>query len=166
MCSICVNSTDFVLFSMIWYCRVQSPAVSQRKMYDDVVFAHRFSYALTMFGNRELIGLSRLLHAHIAYEKIQPKSSTNIVEFPTVCMIWYGWIQSSAMFKQKDVRWYIFRWSIAISIDYVWSRCIDRAISTPRFSFCIWNSYIKNHHCYLAWCGKRSLMQDCSEILV
>ena len=37
-------------------------------MYDDLVFGDRFRYPLTMFGNRLLIGLSQLLHAHIAYE--------------------------------------------------------------------------------------------------
>ena len=36
-------------------------------MYDDAVFADRFRYQLTMFGILVLIGLSRLLHAHIAY---------------------------------------------------------------------------------------------------
>ena len=38
------------------------------KMYDDAVMADRFRYQLTMFGVRVLIWLSRLLHAHIAYE--------------------------------------------------------------------------------------------------
>ena len=37
-------------------------------MYDDAVFADRFRYQLTMFGIPVLIGLSRLLRAHIAYE--------------------------------------------------------------------------------------------------
>ena len=37
-------------------------------MYDDVVFADRFRYPLTMFGNPVWTGLSRLLHAHITYE--------------------------------------------------------------------------------------------------
>ena len=37
-------------------------------MYDIVVFADRFRYTLTTFEIRLLIGLSRLLHAHIAYE--------------------------------------------------------------------------------------------------
>ena len=37
-------------------------------MYDDAVFADRFRYQLTMFGIRVLIGLSRFLHAHVAYE--------------------------------------------------------------------------------------------------
>ena len=37
-------------------------------MYDDVLFADRFRYPMTMFGNRVLIGLSLLLPAHISYE--------------------------------------------------------------------------------------------------
>ena len=37
-------------------------------MYDDVVFADRFRYPLAMFGNRDSFVLSRLLHAHIAYQ--------------------------------------------------------------------------------------------------
>ena len=48
------------------------------KMYDDVVFADRFRYPLTMFGIRVLIGLSRLLHAHIAYEIDTAKIITEI----------------------------------------------------------------------------------------
>ena len=36
--------------------------------YDDALFADRFRYLLTMFGIRMLIGLSRLIHAHVAYE--------------------------------------------------------------------------------------------------
>ena len=37
-------------------------------MYDDAFFASRFRYQLSMFGIRLLIGLSRLIHAHVAYE--------------------------------------------------------------------------------------------------
>ena len=69
MSSICGNSRDFfLLFSMIGCCRIQSPACSNNEMYDDAVFADRFRYQLTLFGIHELIGQSRLLRAHIAYE--------------------------------------------------------------------------------------------------
>ena len=37
-------------------------------IYDDAVFADRFRYQLTMFGIGVLIGLSRLIHTHIACE--------------------------------------------------------------------------------------------------
>ena len=37
-------------------------------MYDDAIYVDRFRYQLAMFGIRLLIGLSRLIHAHVAYE--------------------------------------------------------------------------------------------------
>ena len=37
-------------------------------MDDDAVLADRFRYQLTMFEIREVVGLSRLIHANIAYE--------------------------------------------------------------------------------------------------
>ena len=60
-------------------------------------------------------------------------------------MILYGWIQSSAMIKQQDVRWCGFRWSIPLSFGYVGNSNIDRAISTPSCSYCVWNRYCQNH---------------------
>ena len=56
-------------------------------MYDDTDFADRFLYQLNVFGIRVLIGLSRLCHAHIAYETDVAKSSQNSTEFPIICMI-------------------------------------------------------------------------------
>ena len=94
-----------------------------------------------------------------------PKSSQHSAEFSIVWIILYGWIQSSAMFKQQDIRWYGFQWPILISIGYVWSAYIHGDIATPWYSYCIWNSYIKNHNWWHAWCWNRSLMQDCSEKL-
>ena len=41
---------------------------ANNEMYDDAVFADRLRFKFTMFGIRILIGLSRLVHAHIAYE--------------------------------------------------------------------------------------------------
>ena len=37
-------------------------------MYDDAISADRFRYQLTMFGIIVFIGLSRLIHTHIACE--------------------------------------------------------------------------------------------------
>ena len=79
-------------------------------------------------------------------KQILPKSSQLSVEFPIVFVIWYGWTQSSAMLKQQDVRWYGSRWWIPISTNYFWSVCIDRSISMPRYSYWIWNIYMKDHH--------------------
>ena len=75
-----------------------------------------------------------------------PKSSPHSAEFPIAFfLIWYCWIQSSAVFKQQDVRWCRFRWSIPLSIDYVWNSAVDREISISSCSYCIWNRYLQNH---------------------
>ena len=194
----------FRLLSMIWYCRVQSPAMSKRqrwtmmqfslidsvihwylwescidriistpscsyciwnrycqnhrrimlnfqllvwfdevefncmpypndKMYDDAVFADAFRYSLAMlvFGYIAR-AISTPSCSYCIWNRYYQNHRSILPEFPIVCMIWYGWIQSSAMFKQQDVRWHSYRWSISISIDCVWSECINRAISTPR----------------------------------
>ena len=63
------------------------------------------------------------------------------------CLAWFDTVEfMPAVSKQRAVRWCGRRGSIPLSIDYVWSVHIDRAISTPWYTCCIWNSYIKNHH--------------------
>ena len=114
------------------------------KMYDDAVFADRFHYQLTIFR----IGL--LVCWYCTWKKTELPKSSHSAEFSIVFMIWYDWIQSYAMFKTQDVRWCRFRSSIPTSIDNVWSRCIDPAISTPWYTYWIWNSYIKNRQWQLA----------------
>ena len=49
------------------------------KMYDDEIFADRFRYQLAMLEIPLLVRLSRLLHAHIAYEVAVPKSPQKYV---------------------------------------------------------------------------------------
>ena len=138
---------NFLLFAWFDELEFNRLPCSNNKIYDDAAFADRFRCQLAMFGIRVLIWLSWLLHVHTAYIwQMVPKSSQHSAEFPIVCMILYGWIQSSAMFKQQHVRWYDFQWSILISIDYVWSVYIHGAILSPWYSYCIWISYIKNHH--------------------
>ena len=58
------------LYCSAWFDTVEFNRLpcSKKEMYDDAVFAIRFRYQLTMFGIRLLIWISRLLHAHIAYE--------------------------------------------------------------------------------------------------
>ena len=75
-------------------------------------------------------------------------------EFPIVWLLWYARIQSSAMFKQQDIRWCGFRWSIPLSIGYVRNSDIDMAILTPSCSFCIYNrgAEIIAAFCRIAYC--------------
>ena len=63
--SILPNFLFFASFDTLEFNRLPC---SNNKMYDDAVFAARFRFQLTMFGIGVLIGLSRLPHAHIAYE--------------------------------------------------------------------------------------------------
>ena len=62
-------------FCRFFYCLACSETVElnrlpcpNNEMNGDAVFAFRFRYQLAIFGMRVLILLSRLLHAHIAYE--------------------------------------------------------------------------------------------------
>ena len=73
-------------------------------MYDDAVFADRFRYQLTMFGFPVLIGLSRPLHAHIAYEIDTSKIIAAFFRISYCLHDFIRLIQSSAMTKQQDVR--------------------------------------------------------------
>ena len=57
-----------LLFAWHYTVKFNRRPCSNKKMYDDVVFSDRFRYQLTMFEACILIGLSRLLDTHIAYE--------------------------------------------------------------------------------------------------
>ena len=109
------------------------------KMYGDVVFAVRFGYKLTMFLHHVLLGLCRLLHAHIAYEIDISKIIAEIyrISFSLCDLIRLNSI--ACLIQTTRCRMIL----IPISVDYVWSLYIDRAISTPRYSYWIWKSYIK-----------------------
>ena len=65
--------------------------------------------------------------------------------FLLLSLISYCRVQSPAVSKPKDVQWCNFRWSIPLSIDYVWASSIDKVISTPSCSYGIWNRYCRNH---------------------
>ena len=140
-------------FCRFLYCFAWSDTVKfnrlpcpKNEMYDDAVFANGFRYQLTMLGTRVLIWLSRFFHAHIAHVIDTHKIIAEFFRISYCLLIWYARIQSSAMFKRQDVRWYGFQRSILISIDYVWSVYIHGATSSPWDSYCIWNSSIRNHH--------------------
>ena len=66
------------LYCLAWFDTVEFNRLPcpKNEMYDDAVFAIRFPYQLTMFGIRILIWISRLLHAHIAYEIVIKKITT------------------------------------------------------------------------------------------
>ena len=63
-------------------------------MYDAIVLADRFRYQLTVFGIPVLIGLSQLLHAHIAYELDTAKI---ITKFFLISYCLYDWMQLNSI---------------------------------------------------------------------
>ena len=102
-----VKCVTYAAILQIFYCLAWSDTVEfnrlpcpNNKIYDDAVFADRFRYQLTMCGIRVLIWLSRLPHAHIACEIDTDKIIASFFEFPFVCMILYGWIQSCVQFPK------------------------------------------------------------------
>ena len=73
-------------------------------IYDDAVFSDRFRYQLAMFGIRVLIGLSRLRHAHIAYETDYVKI---IAAFCRISYCLYDLIRMNSIVchvQEQDVR--------------------------------------------------------------
>ena len=113
------------------------------EMYGDAVFAIRLRYQLAIFGIRVLIWLSWLLHARIAYITDGAKIIAAFCRI-SYCLDDLIRLNSIVGYVQiTNVRWYGFQWSILISIDYVWRVYIHGAISTPQYSYCVWNSYIK-----------------------
>ena len=139
------------VYCLVWFDTVEFNRLPclKNEMYDDAVFANRFLYQLTMFEIRVLIWLSRFFHAHLAYVIDTDNIITAFSEYPIVCLIWYARIQSSAMFKQQDIRWCGFRWSIPLSIGYVRNASINMAILTPSCSYCIFSRCCQNHRSIL-----------------
>ena len=128
------HSAEYLLFVWLYTVEFNRLPFPNDKMYDDVVFADRFRYSLTSSGNRVWIGLPRLLYVHIAYEIDSAKISAAFCRISYCLYDLYGWIQSTAVFKRQNLRWCSFRWSIPLSIDYVWESSIDSVITTPSCS--------------------------------
>ena len=115
-------------------------------IYDEAVFADQFRYQLTMFGIRVLIWLSRLLHAHIASEIDTAKI---IAAFFRISYCLEDLIRLNSIYCHFQTTRCTNLWFLKIDSDInllCWSVYTDSAISTPWYSYCIWNRYIQNHH--------------------
>ena len=136
----------FLLFSMILYCRIQLPAVYKQRDVRWCGFRWSIPLSIDNFAIPVLIGLSRLLHAHIAY-KID--TSKIIAAFFRISYRLHDLIRlNSIVCHAQTTRYTMMRFTlIDFDINWLWlSVYIHRAISTPWYSCCIWNSYIKNHN--------------------
>ena len=108
----------FLLFRMIWYCRIKSPAVSKEQDMQWCCFRWSIPLSIDYVWNSSIdCAISTPSCSYCIWSRWCQNHSKHSAEFPIVCIIWYGWIQSSAMFKEQDVRWCGYRWSIQISID-------------------------------------------------
>ena len=70
-------------------------------IYDEKVFADRFRYQLTMFEDRELARIYRLLHAHIAYEMAVAKMTAEICRI-SYCFEWFDAVEFNRLLSPYD----------------------------------------------------------------
>ena len=129
----CITSNVFHMrqFCRFFYClswlytaefnRLSCP---NNKMYDDAVFADRFRCQLTMLEIHEVIGLSRLVHANIAYDIV----TTNIIA--ALCRISYS---LHDFIRMSSIVCYVKRARCMM----VWFSMIDSDINWLMFEVCI-----------------------------
>ena len=136
----------FLLISKIWYFRIQSLAVSKQRDVRWCCFRWSIPLSIDYVRNSCIDMAISTPHAHIAYKIYTDKI---ILAFFRISYCLHDLIRLNSIVCYVQTTWCTmmwFRWSIPISIDYVWSVHIDRAILTRWCSYCVWNSNIKNHH--------------------
>ena len=114
--------SEFPIVCLIWYAWMKSSVMFKQQ--DTRWCGFRWSIPLSIDYVRNScidMAISILSCSYCICNRYRQNHRSILPEIPIVCMILYGWIQSSAMFKQQDLRWYGSQWSILISIDYVWS---------------------------------------------
>ena len=119
---------------------------SKNKIYDDADFADRFRYPLAMFVMRVLILLSWVLHAHIAYVTDCAKI---IAAFSRISYCLHDFKRMNWIVDDVQTTRCTMIWVSIVDSDINWLclKCVySRGYSTPWYSYCIWNSYIKYHH--------------------
>ena len=87
------------------------------KMYDNAVFDDRFHSQLTMFGIGVLFRLSRLLHAHIAYEI---DSATIIAAFCRIAYCLHDLIRLNSIMCHVQTTRCTMIWLSMIDFDINW----------------------------------------------
>ena len=137
-----------IFYCLAWFDTVECNRLPcpKSKIYDDAVFAGRFRCQLNMFGFSVLIGLSRLIHTHIACEIDTAKNyRSNLPNF--LSFAWFHTLEFNRLpwsnTKMYDDAVFADRFRYQLTMSGI--RCIDRAISTPSCSYSIWNRYSQNH---------------------
>ena len=149
-----------------WYSWIQSPAVSKRQEVRWCSIRRSFSLSVGYFWESII-------------DMVIPTPSCSYCIWNRYCQnhrrilpnfqlfVWLHMVEFNRLPCQNDKMYdgvvFADRFRYQLTMFEVFE--IDMAISTPIYSYCISNSYIKNHHWELAWCGKRSRMQYCSEMI-
>ena len=105
-----------LIYCLAWFDTVEFNRLlcPNEKMYNDVIFADRSRYPLTMSGNRVLIKLSRLLHDHIVYETDTAKI---IAAFCRISYCLYDYIRlNSICYRVKTLRCTMMQFSLIDSV--------------------------------------------------
>ena len=92
------NSLYLVWFDTVEFNHLPCP---NDKMYDDEVFVDRFCYHLSMYEIILLVRLSRLLHAHIAYEIAIAKIIAETCRF-SKCLAWFDVVEFNRLLSPND----------------------------------------------------------------
>ena len=119
------------LYCLAWFDTVEFIRLpcSNNEMYDDAVFADRFRYQLTMFEIRILIWLSRLLHAHIAYEI---DTSNIIAAFCRISYCLHVFVRLNSIVRHVQTTRCTMMWFSMIDpdINWLWLKCVYWFIDT------------------------------------
>ena len=134
-----IAAADFcrILHYLEWFGTVELNRLPcpNNKIYDDEVFADRFRYQLNMFEHRVLVRLSRLLHAHMAYEIAVAKITAEICGI-SYCLAWFDAVEFNRLLSANDKMYDgdVFAGLIRYQLTYVWNADIDRVIAIPSWS--------------------------------
>ena len=152
---------------MIWYAWIQSSTMFKQQ--DARWYRFRWSIALLIHYVWNST-IDRAISAHSCsyciWNRFFQNHSSILPNF--LLFAWFDTLEFKRLpwSKSKMYDDVVFDDYFRYQLTYVWSVYIDRVILTPWYWYCIWNNYIKHHHWWLAWCRKRSFMQNCSETLV
>ena len=107
------------LYCLAWFDTVEFNGLPcpKNEMYDGAVFAIRFRYQLAIFGMPVLIWLSRLLHAHVAYEI---DTDTIIAAFFRISYCLLDLLRLNSIVCHDQTTWYTMMLFSLIDSAIIW----------------------------------------------
>ena len=104
-----------ILFSMIWYCRIQLPAVSKQRDVPWCGFRRSIPLSIDYVWNTSIDRLSRLLHADIAYEIDNAKIIAAFL--PTFLLFLHDLIRLNSILRHVQPTKFTMMWFSMIDSD-------------------------------------------------